>query len=71
LRKEKLVRLLLPRWRAAARGFLATIPHLSASRVRLRRNLLVDAETLLDFGYAREKVVNFFCEPGIARAQLF
>jgi hypothetical protein len=44
---------------------------LSASARLLRRNLLVDPKVLLDFGYAREKVVNFFCKPGIARAQLF
>ena len=37
----------------------------------LRRNLFVDAQVFLDFGYAREKVVDFFCKPGITGALLF
>jgi hypothetical protein len=37
----------------------------------LRRNLLVDPEMLLDFGYPREKVIDFFCKPGITGALLF
>jgi tetratricopeptide (TPR) repeat protein len=37
----------------------------------LRSNLLVDPEMLLDLGYPREKVVNFFREPGITGALLF
>jgi hypothetical protein len=42
-------------------GVLAWLSHVTSSR----RNLLVDPEVLLDFSYAREKVVNFFCKPGI------
>jgi hypothetical protein len=42
----------------------------SAAPVVLRRNLLVDAQMLFDFGYAREKVVNFFCKPRITCALL-
>jgi hypothetical protein len=38
--------------------------HLSRMELSsLRGNLFVDAEMLLDFGYPREKAVNFFCEP--------
>jgi hypothetical protein len=43
----------------------------SKTRASSRRNLLVDPDTLFDFGYTREKVVNFFCKPGITGALLF
>jgi hypothetical protein len=51
-------------------------PHSAGSllyrcRPSSRRSFLVDPEVLLDFGYTREKVVNFLCKPGIAGALLF
>jgi hypothetical protein len=36
-----------------------------------RRILLVDPKMFLDFGHAREEMIDFFREARIARAQLF
>jgi hypothetical protein len=58
---------------SAVRVWLATVlaPPSPNFFTSLRRNLLINAQVLLNFGYPREKVINLFREARITLTQLF